>query len=171
MYSSSFTTDDSCYRSSARPRLPTHQQQSFHCSASALAAPIIMARLKPVGIRLCVWRLLTAAEQRTWAFGLLDGDCGRRQALLSRLEQIAEQRKCQSNNAVLAPLQRTNMQQSPCGPKPKRSKRVLLTGELEGWEREDRCTAMGRRYSIWIGPCGTALMSRVQALRWCAQWG
>ena len=151
---------------SARPDRPTARH--FYCVLLK-----IMARLKPVGIRLCVWRLLTATEQRSWAIGLLDGDYGRRQVLLSGLARIAKQRmQHQPSTAVLAPLQRSNMQQSPRGPRPnKRSKRVRLTGELAGWEREDRCTATGRRYSSWIGPRGTALMSRVQALRWCAQWG
>ena len=40
-----------------------------------------------------------------------------------------------------------------------------LTNSLAGWTREDRVTAKGREYSIWIAPSGMSYMSRSSALR------
>ena len=131
----------------------------------------LMVKIKPSGMPLRAWRTLTPDEQRS-ALGQLNGDFkhrhGSRQALLVRLQAVAHERQ---HNAVLAPSQRPNNHKSQHGSRRKRSKRVRLTGALDGWEREDRCTSSGRKYSVWIGPRGTALTSLVQVMRWCERWG
>ena len=154
------------------------------------ASPLSMARLKPSGIRLRVWRVLRESERKEALDQSYDRD--RQLSTLRRLTQQAANRPLPSAPATSA---MSFIEQAPAR-KLARAKRhvlgkktsprrlscpaasasanltylfvlslCLVGGELEGWLREDRCTANGRRYSIWIPPIGPAVMSKAAALR------
>lgn len=119
-----------------------------------------MARLKPSGIRLRVWRALRDSERQEALD--LNADPDRQLSTLRRLTQQAAHRPLPSS-PVPGAMRFVEHQLPP--PKLARSKRHALVGELEGWLREDRTTASGRRYSIWIPPFGPVVMSKAAALR------
>jgi hypothetical protein len=45
------------------------------------------------------------------------------------------------------------------------SKRIALTGSLEHWTKERRCTPSGRKYDVYNSPQGKQFFSRVAAIR------
>ena len=95
-----------------------------------------MARVKPRGVRLSVWRRMSEGE---------------RQAVLWSKDDATHRR-------TIAP-QTTPQKALP------RSRCRALDGELEGWIEEKRKTTSGRVYCVYRSPFGATVMSKAAALR------
>ena len=108
-------------------------------------------RFKPSGIRLRVWRAMRE-DQRQSALLCVD----REQLRLKLLGFAAEAPPPSQSvgHALHAPPRRLA-----------RSRRTALHGYLEGWVQEDRTTASGRKYQIYISPFGDVFRSRAEAYR------
>ena len=115
-----------------------------------------MARLKPSGIRLSVWRALHA-EQRAAALQCEDLEAQR--AVLQRFTSEHSER-----SSAAGTMARYTVPQTP-RPKMAGSRRNTMTGDLDGWVCERRCTANGRKYDVFFNPEGQQFVSRAAALR------
>ena len=125
----------------------------------------LMARIKPSGVTIRVWRQLTEAE-KAGALKL----CQQPDELAHRLRQLKAAAANRPPPAV--PLSAASASSSRdagavAAPKAKMpgSKRVPLSGILSGWTREDRCTAAGRKYPVYYSPDGSQYFSKVAAER------
>ena len=115
-----------------------------------------MGKFKPSGIRLRVWRLLRE-EQRAEAL-MHSGDLEKQRSVLQQLAAA-----CPRQLPLPCPAAQPSARKDL--PRLARSKQFALTGALEGWVVEKRCTANGRRYEMFISPAGRQFPSRVAAER------
>jgi hypothetical protein len=126
-----------------------------------------MVRTKPRGIRLHVWKSLSEEERQE---ALSCPDRVQQRDVLKRLSIL------QAGRAIYNTLHDVTGRgaegnQPPRSPVKKvhrklpGSKSIRLHGTLEGWTREDRCTATGRQYSVFFSPLGVPHVSRASALR------
>ena len=113
-----------------------------------------MARLKPPGVRLRVWRALRENEKKEVL------SCDSLEQQRATLWHLAQHVRLPPSDTIGTPVF-----ELPQRRKLARSRSVALKGELEGWTQERRCTAAGRKYTVFLAPSGEMFMSRVACLR------
>ena len=108
-----------------------------------------MVRVKPAGVSLSVWRL-----KKSKNVVIITIRCGG-----SAPWSVLHTPAMDFSDGSVATCDVNTTRRARC------SRRSRCSGALRDFQKEERCTARGRRYHVYLSPTGMQFVSRVAALR------
>lgn len=114
-----------------------------------------MVRVKPAGVSLSVWRLKNSQSKNVVIITIRCGGS----APWSVLHTPAMDYDDAFSDGSVATCDVNTTRRARC------SRRSRCSGALRDFQKEERCTARGRRYHVYLSPTGMQFVSRVAALR------
>ena len=115
-----------------------------------------MVRVKPAGVSLSVWRLKHSTQSKNVV--IITIRCGG-SAPWSVLHTPAMDYDDAFSDGSVATCDVNTTRRA------RRSWRSRCSGALRDFQKEERCTARGRRYHVYLSPSGMQFVSKVAALR------